>query len=225
MGRLAVRQILRVPKYIGEMVVIRSQDQLTPEDSRSVSKFGSPFELNLSGWSRFIPKPTLRELVEGPLPPIPLDAADAKASRFGRVGSPHRIDLKRARRRAKYFRHITTITGGLFSNWKQLSKTMVVYRDFLHNRMEYELDRKPTIPIEITRANNAIQRRAFEAFRAESKEGDASSRGSQTAPGRTEALRLMRLYKRLHGLIDETKVISKKRFTDMDRILQKFPLV
>ena len=224
MGRLAVRQILRVPKYIGEMVVIRSQDQLTPEDSRTSSRFGSPFELNLSGWSRFVPKPTLRELVEGPLSPNPLSDEDAKASRFGRVGSPHRIDLQRARRRAKYFTHITTMTGGLFANWKQLSKTVVVYRDFLHNRMEYELERKPRVPIEITHANNAVQRRAFAASRVETEKDDSTSQDSQ-ATHRAESLRLMRLHNRLHGMIDETKVISKKRFSDMNRILQKFPLV
>lgn len=221
MGRLALRQVLRVPKYIGEMLIVRSQDQLKPPDPRSQAKFGSPFELNLSGWSKSEPKPSIRELIEGPLP---YSAADRTTTRFGKVGTSQRIDLRRARRRAKYFTHITTMTGGLFSNWKQVSKTLGVYRDFLENRMDYELDSQLKCPIdESFVANNPVQQIALEKFR--SKGGVEWTPEDLNVKGKAGVPRLRKVNKRFHCLIDETKVISKKRFTELDRILKLFPIV
>lgn len=214
MGRLGIKQILRVPKYIGDMVVVRSQDQLTPRDARSVAKYGSPFELNLDGWSRAEPKPTIRELVEGPLAPT----GDHAGSRFGKLGTTQRLDLLRARRRAKCFTHVTTMTGGLFSNWKQVSKTMGVYRDFLQNRMDYELASRSACPIDDQFvANNVVTQRAIEEFRSKSARVTTGEIGAGS--------RLAKVQKRLHGLMDETKVISKERFVRLNRVLKTFPIL
>eukprot|EP00210_Caulerpa_lentillifera_P000749 g724.t1 len=220
MSRLAIKQILKVPKYVNEMVIIRSQDQLTPLDEKCQSKFGSPFEMNLSGWSRSELKPNIRELIEGPLIG---SESETGSSRFGPVNKTQRLDLKRARRRAKLFTHITAMTGGLFSNWKQVSKSVGVYSEFLQNRMDYEIDAPVRFPVgnEFV-PNNELQRKALERFKAQCVESKEVRLESNKGPGFS---RLTKADKRLKCMIDETKVISKSRFVQMNSLLEKYPIV
>lgn len=220
MGRLGIKQILKVPKYINEMVVIRSQEQLTSLDVHSESKFGSPFEMNLSGWSRSVLKPSIRELIEGPMK---ASEQQTTSSRFGSLQSRERLNLKRARKRAKLFTHITTMTGGLFSNWKQVSKSVGVYSEFLQNRMEYELEAPVRCPVNKEfLPSSELHRRAVERFKSRCTESNETKLEAIKGSGFS---RLTKADKRLQCMIDETKVISKSRFIQMNNILGKYPIL
>lgn len=219
MKRAFLQHYSSIPKHIDDCIVFINREQI--KKIRKNEVFGRALVFILEKWSHLAFEPTFLKILSGKSKHANINSHNLSKGFYQKV--IHQ-DLKRIRAHATLCSHITYLMGGLFSNWKQISKTFLAYCDYMRNSIQYDLEIKrcPNIDKNMQNDNNKLSEKVTKLY---IKRFNELPFHQSTTDRYTNSSKILKLAKKFDSIINERKEISKTELQHVNHVIKIHPLM